>query len=986
MERTSKPLPAEKLHQTWVAPWKERSWDLRVKHTNLSPVEERRLRLRLTRVLWGGHGELQAMPPSTAPFNQVLSNAEITDICFSPDGEFLYLGDQNGAENRLTVYRVADPAVGTLDPVQGPITVDTNSYGQIAMHPTGKWLFVSGYSSVHTYAISSQGQVSLIQSTDVTTNLCRMQMDSASPFLYVLEVPQSLNQEPSSAIHCLRFDTENSTLQLIPGSAVEVGVRVQRLVLADQNFIVCLAQGNAGKGDPGTITSFALLENGPVGQQVDQRASVTPNPSCMSYRSGILYVGENSPATNAGNEGEVALSAFALSEAGVMAPIPGSPYAPPDQIGPNALLATVGSLYAAGSDGFYSDSATHLWSYVRNSQNGSLVLDGEGLSGLPANPTQLTLHPASRLVYLLLYGQAGGLYTYQSNSPLFGGTATVGPKGVTLEAQTVADVPIQVKSVGFYFGTDWRPSSKDTTLTCELLDNSFQTILEFDLITGGVTYYSRPFLELESGELYLGNISSFQVNYPTVTGFWPQYVGIGRTLTIQGVNFSAEGQNLVSFAGPPPEYHWITAIAVLESGQLKVTVPSGAYSGPIFVTSDGIPGPLSQNLYLQETPEISPDRPDFYGITGATLEMSVKYAYPPDAVVNFGDVTVELHTLSTGQGFTSASVELPKGMTSGPITVTSHGVTSAPSTWSVFAYSLIPAGLSTVVEITFGGGQYLALTQDGTMYSSDTGLNDWRELKAFEDYTKFCSLSCDSYGVCYITAQENGQGFILWGQPGQAFNGTPSSFSNITRLLRAKGDTFFGLQQTGALRGYLITGNGPTNLKRLPDFPSENWEVVDLIYVNDRLLVIGGKLEESTTLETYYSEDLGFSWDRGGDFPVQAYLKSGGSGELRWDSFRSQLVSTYGHLVVTSRDLGLTWELVEMGDFSVDNLVIVPMASQLAIGDLGGWIVISKKAGVWQPIEQGPLPPKGGYAKGATNGTESVLVGRDGQAYLFKQL
>lgn len=153
---------------------------------------------------------------------------------------------------------------------------------------------------------------------------------------------------------------------------------------------------------------------------------------------------------------------------------------------------------------------------------------------------------------------------------------------------------------------------------------------------------------------------------PSIISFSPGSGPIGTQVVIRGTNFgSSSGQNSVGFNGTT------AAINSFSSTELVVTVPSGATSGPISVTSPGgsvvsstpfVVGTVSDGL----APTVSSFSPsighpgDPITITGTNFETE-----PTDNDVRFG---------STGSPVTSASsttLVVPASSSSGRISVTS---------------------------------------------------------------------------------------------------------------------------------------------------------------------------------------------------------------------------------------------------------------------------------------------------------------------------
>jgi len=90
-------------------------------------------------------------------------------LVFSPDGKFVYVN--NEMTSAVTVFE-RDTATGALNAVQTLGTLPAgdatrNTTAEIALHPSGKWLYVSnrGHDSIAVYEVGSNGRLSLLEIT-----------------------------------------------------------------------------------------------------------------------------------------------------------------------------------------------------------------------------------------------------------------------------------------------------------------------------------------------------------------------------------------------------------------------------------------------------------------------------------------------------------------------------------------------------------------------------------------------------------------------------------------------------------------------------------------------------------------------------------------------------------------------------------------------------------------------------------------------------
>jgi len=158
---------------------------------------------------------------------------------------------------------------------------------------------------------------------------------------------------------------------------------------------------------------------------------------------------------------------------------------------------------------------------------------------------------------------------------------------------------------------------------------------------------------------------------PTITSFDPVSGGTGTVVTITGTLFSSTiSDNIVTINGMP------ATVTAANSTQLTVTIPSGATTGKIAVTVNGQTGMSATDFTIFQAPTISSFTPTFYDtstplptvtITGTNFSST-----PGDNIVKFNGIAATL----TGATDTQLTMTLPSGVTSGKITVVTHGMTA----------------------------------------------------------------------------------------------------------------------------------------------------------------------------------------------------------------------------------------------------------------------------------------------------------------------
>jgi hypothetical protein len=153
---------------------------------------------------------------------------------------------------------------------------------------------------------------------------------------------------------------------------------------------------------------------------------------------------------------------------------------------------------------------------------------------------------------------------------------------------------------------------------------------------------------------------------PTVSGFSPASGAVGSTVTITGSAFT--GATAVKFNGTAS-----TTYTVNSGTQITATVPSGATSGPIAVTTAAGTGTSTSNFSVTATvaaPTISSFSPN-HGPAGTTVTIKGTNLSGASAV-SFGGAS----TSPTFVSATQVRAAVPSGATTGRITVTTPGGTA----------------------------------------------------------------------------------------------------------------------------------------------------------------------------------------------------------------------------------------------------------------------------------------------------------------------
>jgi large repetitive protein len=162
---------------------------------------------------------------------------------------------------------------------------------------------------------------------------------------------------------------------------------------------------------------------------------------------------------------------------------------------------------------------------------------------------------------------------------------------------------------------------------------------------------------------------------PTITDFYPVAGAIGTTVTIDGGNF---------FSPVTVKFNGVTAAATITSAsQLSATVPSGATSGPISVSTDDGSYTTTTNFLTGAGPIVTGFSPSV-GTTGTVVTIDGLNLGSPPTGVTFNGVAAYIAGYSTGQ----VQVDVSSGSSTGPIKVTTSQ--GSFTTSSNFTFSSAP--------------------------------------------------------------------------------------------------------------------------------------------------------------------------------------------------------------------------------------------------------------------------------------------------------
>lgn len=221
-----------------------------------------------------------------------------------------------------------------------------------------------------------------------------------------------------------------------------------------------------------------------------------------------------------------------------------------------------------------------------------------------------------------------------------------------------------------------------------------------------------------------GNTATSATNFtvtagaiPTITSFTPTSGPVGTTVTIIGTNFSTTpANNTVKFFDGVDSYVVSAVVTASTATSITTTVPSGAFTGKIKVTTAGGSVTSASNFTVTcgSVPTITSFSP-LSGIAGTTVTITGTNfsTTPSNNAVDFGGITA-IVTASTSTSITTSVPTGPNGLVPISITIACNTVTSSTD----FDVTCPPA--PTITSFTPGTGAVGAVvTITGSNFSTN---------------------------------------------------------------------------------------------------------------------------------------------------------------------------------------------------------------------------------------------------------------------------
>ena len=235
-------------------------------------------------------------------------------VVLSPDNRFAYA--LNGSTQDVSGYSI-DEVTGALTALPGSPFAPGGSKG-MAIHPSGKWIYVAAFDSLLTYAVNP--------TTGALTNVGTLAVESLSiaihpsgNFAYATGRP---NLSPVIFVYAI---DSNGALTPIQGSPFAGGAFDGTVAIDPAGKYAYLPSGNETSPSPGKLFAYSIdASTGALTPVAGSpyTTSVGPHSIAFDPQSAFLYLGcFGGPSSNGGLHG------YAInSSTGALTQVPGSPF------------------------------------------------------------------------------------------------------------------------------------------------------------------------------------------------------------------------------------------------------------------------------------------------------------------------------------------------------------------------------------------------------------------------------------------------------------------------------------------------------------------------------------------------------------------------------------------------------------------------------------------------------------------------------------
>ena len=300
---------------------------------------------------------------------------------------------------------------------------------------------------------------------------------------------------------------------------------------------------------------------------------------------------------------------------------------------------------------------------------------------------------------------SAGTFTASSTASVNAPTVT----GFTPASGTAGTTSVVITGTGFTQATAVKFNGTAATVLAVNSDTQITATVPTNATTGPISVTDSTGTGTSTGSFTVGGTT---VSPPTVTGFTPTSGAVGTSVTVTGTNLSSP--TAVSFGGTAA-----SAFSSSSSTQITATVPTGAASGVISVTTAGGTTMSSATFTVTTSGTSAPTIASFTPISGpvGTSVIITGTNLTGATAVAFGATAATAFTVNSA---TQITATVPAGAATGTISVTTAGGTVAST--------------GTFTVTTTGGGGTTATTvvisqvYGGSSSISSTYQNDFIEL------------------------------------------------------------------------------------------------------------------------------------------------------------------------------------------------------------------------------------------------------------------
>ena len=412
---------------------------------------------------------------------------------------------------------------------------------------------------------------------------------------------------------------------------------------------------------PGTITSLSTT-SGPVGQMVTVSGTNLGSSSTSTLTfNGVVAIptqwtatAVTAPVPAGATTGNVVITTSGLASNGLnftVSPGPGISSTYPTSGPPGATVA----IYGAGF----------------GSTRGSSTVTFNGVAATPTNWT------STEIDVPVPTGAGSGNIVVS-----VGGLASNGVGFTVITAPTISSlsfssgpVGLPVTITGFNFGATQSGGSVTFNGVAAPITNWAATSISVTVPTGATT----GSVIVTAGGVPSSGVSFTVNSWAAVYSISPTVGPVGTTVTITGTNFGAsQGSNSVTFNGTTAN------VTTWAASSIKVTVPTGAISGPLRVAISGVGTDytVANWFTVGSAPTISSLTPSSGPIGGAVTIAGGNFdTYENQSTITFNGTLATNNVLSWSNG--SIVVGVPSGATTGNVVVTVGGVASNSTAFTV---------------------------------------------------------------------------------------------------------------------------------------------------------------------------------------------------------------------------------------------------------------------------------------------------------------